>query len=139
MADQACDQQPEKKALSSIELSPLQAPHICPNPTLWASSLTGCAQNRRPLCSRIWLHGLDGQSGLNKALRLACWNADGVRGRKQELDHFLGQHGTDICLLTVTHLRSDEVFRLANYVCHRNNRLTEGGGTAILVRRGIPT
>jgi hypothetical protein len=72
-----------------------------------------------------------------KALRLACWNANGVRGRKQELDHFLGQHGIDICLLTETHLRSGEVFRLANYVCHRNDRLTQGGGTAILVRRGI--
>jgi hypothetical protein len=24
-----------------------------------------------------------------KPLRLACWNADGVRGRKLELEHFL--------------------------------------------------
>ena len=72
-----------------------------------------------------------------KALRLACWNADGVRGTKQELDHFLGQYGIDICLLTETHLRLGVVFRMAYYVCHRNNRLTEGGGTAILVRRVI--
>ena len=49
-----------------------------------------------------------------KALRLACWNADGVRGRKQELYHFLVQRGIDICLLAETHLRSGEVFRLAN-------------------------
>jgi endonuclease/exonuclease/phosphatase family metal-dependent hydrolase len=68
---------------------------------------------------------------------LARWNADGIRGRKQELDHFLGQHGIDICLLNETHLRSHDVFRMANYVCHRNDRRTEGGGTAILVRRGI--
>ena len=26
---------------------------------------------------------------------------------------------------------------MSNYVCHRNDPLTEGGGTAILVRRGI--
>jgi exonuclease III len=70
-------------------------------------------------------------------LRLACWNADGVRGRKQELNHFLEQHGIDICLLNEIHLRSHDVFRMANYVCHCNDRLTEGGGTAILVRRGI--
>ena len=31
----------------------------------------------------------------------------------------------------------NEVFRLENYICHRNDRLTEGGGTAILVRRVI--
>ena len=70
-------------------------------------------------------------------MRLACLNADGVRGRTQELHHFLGQYGIDIGLLTVNHLRSGEVFRLANIVCHRNDRLTEGGGTAILVRRAI--
>ena len=72
-------------------------------------------------------------------MQLACWDADGVHGRKQELDQFLGQHGIDIlvCLLTKTHLRSGEVFRTANYVCHCNDRLIKRGGTAILVRRGI--
>ena len=35
-----------------------------------------------------------------KALRLACWYADVVRGRKLELEHFLSQHGVDICLLS---------------------------------------
>jgi hypothetical protein len=53
-----------------------------------------------------------------------------VRVRKMELDHFLGKHGVYMCLLTKTHLRSGHVFRLANYVCHRTDRLTEGGGTA---------
>jgi hypothetical protein len=72
-----------------------------------------------------------------KALRLACWIADGLRGRKLELEHFLCQHGVDICLFTETHLKVRDVFRLANYVCHRRDRPTEGGGTAILVRRGI--
>jgi exonuclease III len=72
-----------------------------------------------------------------KALRLACWNADGVRGRKLELEHFLSQHGVEICLVTETHLRERDAFRLANYICQRTDRPTEGGGTAILVRRGI--
>ena len=73
----------------------------------------------------------------SKALRLACWNADGVRGTKLELEHFLGQHGVDICLLSETFLKPDQAFRLANYVCHRTDRPTAGGGTAILVRRGM--
>ena len=30
-----------------------------------------------------------------------------------------------------------QAFRLANYVCHRTDRPTAGGGTAMLVRRGI--
>jgi exonuclease III len=70
-------------------------------------------------------------------LHLACWNADGVRCRKRELKHFLSQHGVDICLLIETFLNSDQAFQLANYVCHRTDRLTAGGGTVILLRRGI--
>jgi hypothetical protein len=72
-----------------------------------------------------------------KALRLACWNADGVRGRKLELEHFLSQYGVDICLLSETFLNAGHPFRLANNVCHRTDRPTAGGGTTILVRRGI--
>jgi len=60
-----------------------------------------------------------------------------VRGRKLELEHFLGQHGVDICLLSETFLNPGQAFRLANYVCHRTDRPTTGGGTAVLVRRGI--
>ena len=72
-----------------------------------------------------------------KALRLACWNPDGVRGRKVELEHFLSQHGVDICLLSETFLKPDQAFRLANYVYHRTDRPIAGGSIAILVRRGI--
>jgi exonuclease III len=72
-----------------------------------------------------------------KALPLACWNADGVRSRKLELEHFLSQHGVDICLLSETFLKPDQAFRLANFVCHRTGRPIAGFGTAILVRRGI--
>ena len=72
-----------------------------------------------------------------KALRLACWNADGVRGRNLELEYFLCQHFVDMCLLSETFLKPDQAFRLANYVCYRTDRPTTGGGTAILVRRVI--
>ena len=58
---------------------------------------------------------------------MACWNADGVRGRKLELDHFLGQYVIDIYLLTESPLLSGEAFRMAT------DRLAEGAGTAILV------
>jgi endonuclease/exonuclease/phosphatase family metal-dependent hydrolase len=71
------------------------------------------------------------------ALSLACWNADGLRSRKLELKHILNQHCVDICLLRETFLNPGQVFWLANYVCHRTDRPTHGGGTAILVRRGI--
>jgi exonuclease III len=72
-----------------------------------------------------------------KVLWLACWNADGVRGRKLQLEQFLSEHGVDICLLNETHLVAERALRFANYVCHRTDRHTPGGGTAILVHKGV--
>jgi exonuclease III len=72
-----------------------------------------------------------------KALRLACWNADGVRGRKLEQEQFLSEHCADICLLNETHLVADRALRFANCVSHRTDRPTPGGGAAILVQKGI--
>jgi hypothetical protein len=60
-----------------------------------------------------------------------------VRGRKLELEHFLNQHGVDICLLSETFLDLGQTFRLANYVCHRTDRPKAGSGTAILFRGGL--
>jgi exonuclease III len=57
-----------------------------------------------------------------KPLRLACWNADGVRDKKLELEHFFNQHGVDICLLMETFLNHDQDFQHANYICHRTDR-----------------
>jgi len=61
-----------------------------------------------------------------KALRLACWNADVVRGSKLELEHFSSQNGVDVCLLIEIFLNPSQEFRLANYVCHRTHRPTAG-------------
>jgi hypothetical protein len=72
-----------------------------------------------------------------KALRLAYWNADGICDRKLELEQFLSKHGVDICLLNETHLESGRALRFANYVCHRTDCPTRGGGRAIIVRWGI--
>jgi hypothetical protein len=71
------------------------------------------------------------------ALRLACWSAEGVRGSKLDLEHFLRQHGVEISLLSETFLNADQIFRLANYVCQLTDSPTSGGGTAILVNRFI--
>ena len=72
-----------------------------------------------------------------KPLRLACWNAEGMRDRKLEMEHFLNQHGVDICILSDTFLNHGQAFRLANYICHRKDTPTAGGGIAILVLCGI--
>lgn len=72
-----------------------------------------------------------------KAVRLTCWNADGVRGRKLELELFLSENSIGICLLSETHLEPGSALRFAIYVCHRTYRPIRGGGTAIIYRRCI--
>jgi len=80
---------------------------------------------------RIWQHALGGRNGVKPCA------SDRVGGRKLELDHFLSQHGVDICFLSETFLNPGQAFRLANYVCNRTDRPTAGGGIDILIRRGI--
>ena len=62
----------------------------------------------------------------DKLLRLAYWNADGVHGRKLELEHFLNQHDVDISLLSEAFLNHNEAFRLAN--CLPPHRQTDSRG-----------
>jgi hypothetical protein len=68
---------------------------------------------------------------------LAWRNPNGVHGWKLELDYILRQHGIAICVFTQTHLKSGETFLMVNYVGHRTERLSDGGGRDIQVRRGI--
>jgi hypothetical protein len=72
-----------------------------------------------------------------KALLLASWNADGFRCRKLELEQFPSKHGVDICLLNEIHLETGRALRFTNCLCHRTDRTTPGGGTAIFVHKGI--
>jgi hypothetical protein len=50
-----------------------------------------------------------------KTFRLTCWNADGVRGRKLQLEQLLSEHGVHICLLNETHIEPGRALRSANF------------------------
>ena len=119
--------------------------HACVELTLWLLTSISSLPTGQPahgLCQRpfscLWrnMAARPRRTERAKPLRLACWNADEVRGRKLELEHFFNQHSVDICPLSETFLNHGQAFRHANYVCHLTDRLTAGGGTAILVRRG---
>jgi hypothetical protein len=68
-------------------------------------------------------------------MMMACWNADDIHGRKLELEHFLSDHS--IYALSEKNLEPGGALRFANYICHRTDRPTRGGGKEILVRSGI--
>ena len=61
-----------------------------------------------------------------KALRISCWNADEESGKKLELEHYLIHYGVDICLLSETSLKAEQILRLANYISHLTHRLQQG-------------
>ncbi|GFW52963.1 probable RNA-directed DNA polymerase from transposon X-element [Trichonephila clavipes] len=51
------------------------------------------------------------------------------------------KHSPDILLIQETHLRPAHNFNIANYTCHRNDRITDGsrsaGGTLILIKSSL--
>ncbi|GFV61480.1 probable RNA-directed DNA polymerase from transposon X-element [Trichonephila clavipes] len=51
------------------------------------------------------------------------------------------KHSPDIFLIQETHLRPSHNFNIANYTCHRNDRISDGprtaGGTLILVKNSL--
>ncbi|GFU99395.1 putative RNA-directed DNA polymerase from transposon BS [Trichonephila clavipes] len=73
-------------------------------------------------------------------LRIAAWNANGVRSRIIELRDFINKHSLDIILIQETHLRPGVSIRVPNYTLYRNDRQTQNipsGGTAILVKSSL--
>lgn len=71
------------------------------------------------------------------SLIFATWNAESLCPRLQEFQLFLQDCNVDVCLVTETHLKPGVRANIANYTCHRTDRLTAGGGTAIYVRNSI--
>ncbi|GFW47783.1 putative RNA-directed DNA polymerase from transposon X-element [Trichonephila clavipes] len=74
-------------------------------------------------------------------LSLCSWNAKRLLRRNAELRIFIEKHSPDILLIQETHLRPSHNFNIANYTCHRNDRITDGsrtaGGTLILVKNSL--
>jgi hypothetical protein len=72
-----------------------------------------------------------------KALRLPYWKAEGVSGRKLELNQYFSEHGVDISLLNETHLESYQALWFGNHIYQWTNFPTPGVGTGFLFRKGI--
>ncbi|GFX75375.1 putative RNA-directed DNA polymerase from transposon X-element [Trichonephila clavipes] len=74
-------------------------------------------------------------------LSLCSSNANDLLRRDAELRIFIEKHSPDIFLIQETHLRPSHNFNIANYTCHRNDRISDGprtaGGTLILVKNSL--
>lgn len=79
-----------------------------------------------------------GVTDTTRKLKLAHWNANGVRNKTQELAQFLHNNDIDVLLLNETHLKPSLDLIVQNYKTYRSDRLGRpGGGVAALVRNRI--
>ena len=84
---------------------------------------------------------MDGQSRTNgqQALKIIQWNAEGVRLKKTELQHFLKLKAIDVCCIQETHLSSSHRFFIRGYeVFRQDGENRPKGGLLTLVRNNIP-
>ncbi|GFS42582.1 putative RNA-directed DNA polymerase from transposon X-element [Trichonephila inaurata madagascariensis] len=76
-------------------------------------------------------------------LRIASWNANGVRSRTVEMRDFIDKHRPDIFLIQETHLGPGDSLQIPNFTTYRNDRphtpnCSPRGGTAILLKSSLP-
>lgn len=75
-----------------------------------------------------------------RVLKVALWNANGVRKRKNILERFLEEEKIDICLLSETRLRRESTFEIGGYNTYHSPYPAENrarGGSGILIRKDI--
>ena len=72
-----------------------------------------------------------------KYLTILSWNAQSILNKKPEFTHLLFQKNIDVVCLCETFLKPHQDFRIPHYTIYRTDRLTQGGGTAILVKNSL--
>ncbi|GFX98075.1 hypothetical protein TNCV_4907241 [Trichonephila clavipes] len=75
-------------------------------------------------------------------LKIASWNANGVRSRTVELRDFIDKHHPDIILIQETHLGPGDTLHIPNFTTYRNDRpytpnRSPRGGTAIIIKSSL--
>ena len=74
----------------------------------------------------------------SKILPIACWNSGGILNKTTELKQFLQDYSVKILLLQETFLTKNKSLSLSGYCIYRDDRPTNGGGTAIAIHKTIP-
>lgn len=71
-------------------------------------------------------------------LHVLHWNANGIKNKQTEFQHFMQKHKIDIALINETHLKPNVTINIPNYYTYKTDReTTKGGGTAVLIKTQI--
>ena len=73
-----------------------------------------------------------------RSLKILNWNASSVISKKAEFQHLLHRLSIDIACVSETFLKPHISFNIPHYSIYRTDRVTHGGGTAILIKSTIP-
>lgn len=71
-------------------------------------------------------------------LKIATWNANGLRTRIAELINFLAQHNIDIMMINETRYTAQMKLKIKNYTCIRKDIGSTAGGVAMLIKNTTP-
>jgi exonuclease III len=76
---------------------------------------------------------------MNKFLRIALWNVNGLLQHKDEVTLFLKEQHTDILLISETHFTAESYFKIPNFRVYSTTHPdgTAHGGTAIIIKQTI--
>lgn len=70
-------------------------------------------------------------------IKCCTWNCTTINNRLQELDHFLNNFNLDVCCLNETRLSQERKLKCKGYIVYRNDRNSQGGGVAVIIRNNI--
>lgn len=71
-------------------------------------------------------------------LRIAAWNACGIKGKREELKQFMSNQNRKVMLIGEAWLRPGDTLTVPNFFTYRVDRLTGGnGGVAVLVKKEL--
>lgn len=72
-----------------------------------------------------------------KKIKICTWNCNSLKPRKQELECFLQINNIDICCLNETKFNLSQKINVTGFKILRNDRTSNGGGVAILIKNNI--
>lgn len=76
---------------------------------------------------------------MNRTLRIATWNANGLLQHLSELEIFLRNENIDVCLISETHFTKQSYVKIREFQCYHTPHPSDKarGGSAVLIRGNI--
>lgn len=76
---------------------------------------------------------------MGQDIRIATWNANGIKDKREELEVFLKLQNIDVCLITETHMTKESNLKLKGFktyqTIHPENQAR--GGTALVIKENL--